>query len=231
MGVIEKIWTDRNINANDLIAIMRKFWNPKHALDANCLEKNMFFFQFHHWRDTEFTMEAQPWHLDKYILALNNVRGNLKPSEYSLYIVPFRVRVYDLPILGRNNEVNARRIGNKLGEFMKVDQSDIVGINKSLRVRVMIEVKKPLKDKIEIKMHGGVMQKVEVRYEKLPVFCYVCSKLEHEEKDCEAISSHKSHDYKFSEKLRASPWIVNKGEGNVSREEGKSCASNLFVIK
>lgn len=48
LGVMGKIWTDRNINTNALIATMRKIWNPKHGMEANCLEKNMFFFQFHH---------------------------------------------------------------------------------------------------------------------------------------------------------------------------------------
>ncbi|XP_021864582.1 uncharacterized protein [Spinacia oleracea] len=210
---------------------MRKIWNPKHGMDAKCLEKNMFFFQFHHWRDKEFAMEAQPWHFDKHILALCDVKGDLKPSEYPLHLVPFWVRVYDLPIMGRNNEANAKIIGNKLGEFMKVDQSDIVGINKSLRIRVMIDVQKPLKDEIEIKMRGAIVEKVEVWYKKLPIFCYVCGKLGHGEKDCESISSPTTRDYKFSEKLRASPWIVNKGDGKEYRREGKTCARNLFVIK
>ncbi|XP_021858913.2 uncharacterized protein [Spinacia oleracea] len=231
LGVMAKIWTDRNINSNALIATMRKIWNPKHGMEANCLEKNMFFFQFHHWRDKEFVMEAQPWHFDKHILALSDVQGDLKPSEYPLHLVPFWVRVYDLPILGRNNESNARKIGNKVGCFMKVDKSDIVGINKSLRIRVSIDVRKPLKEEIDLKLRGGVLEKVQVKYEKLQVFCYFCGKLGHGEKDCEANSDPRQQDYMYIEKLRASPWIVNKGLGNKDRREEKSCARKLFVTK
>lgn len=186
LGVMAKIWTERNINNNALIATMKKIWNPKHGLDANCLEKNTFYFQFHHWRDKEFVMEAQPWHFDKHILALSEVCGDLKPFEYPLHWAPFWIRVYDLPILGRSNEMNAKRIASKVGTFVKVDKSDIIGVNKSLRVRVMIDVQKPLKDEIELKLRGGVVEKVKVRYEKLPVFCYLCGKLGHDEKDCEA---------------------------------------------
>lgn len=45
-------------------------------------------------------MEAQPWHFDRHILALCDLQGDLKPSEYQMHMVPFWARVYDLPILG-----------------------------------------------------------------------------------------------------------------------------------
>lgn len=43
LGVMGKIWTDRNINVNALIATMKKIWNPKHGMEANCIEKKRVF--------------------------------------------------------------------------------------------------------------------------------------------------------------------------------------------
>lgn len=231
LGVMGKIWTERNINANALIATMRKIWNPKYGMDANCLEKNIYFFQFHHWRDKEFVMEAQPWHFDKHVLALSDVQGDRKPSEYPMHLIPFWVRVYDLPILGRLNETNARRLGDKIGSFVKVDKTDIIGINKSLRIRTLIDVRKPLKKEIELKLRGGAMERVRVKYEKLPVFCYFCGTLGHGEKDCELTSSPGNRVCKYSEKMRASPWQANKGDVTGEEREGQSCARKLFVLK
>lgn len=47
LGVMGNLWTERNIDANALIAVMMKIWNPKHGMEANCIEKNVHFFQFH----------------------------------------------------------------------------------------------------------------------------------------------------------------------------------------
>lgn len=174
-------------------------------------------------------MEAQPWHFDKHIMALSDIQGDTKPSDYPLFSVPFWIRVYDLPVMGRHNKANARRIGNKAGEFVKMDRSDVIGVNKSMRIRVMVDVRKPLKKDVEMKLRGGVTERVRVKYKKLPVFCYVCGKLGHGEKDCEVISSPIARDFCFSETMRASPWQANKGDSSEDPKEGISCARKLFV--
>lgn len=117
LGMVGKIWTERSINANAFVTTMKRVWNPRHGVEANCIDKNVFFFQFHHWRDKEFVMESQPWHFDRHVLVLSDVKGELKPSEIPLHTTPFWVRVYDLPFKGRNSEANARTIGNKIGSF------------------------------------------------------------------------------------------------------------------
>lgn len=88
-----------------------------------------------------------------------------------------------------------------------------------------------MKKEIDLKLRGGVLEKVRVKYEKLPVFCYVCGKLGHGEKDCEEMTAPDPCKHKFSEKLRASPWQVNKGE-MIEEESGSlACAHQLFVTK
>ncbi|XP_021864017.1 uncharacterized protein [Spinacia oleracea] len=210
---------------------MRRIWNPKHGFEANCIEKNTFFFQFHHWKDKEQVMEAQPWHFERHTLALSDVNGEVKPSELPLHNTPFWVRIYDLPLVGRTNDANARVIGNKVGSFIKADKSDVIGINKSLRVRSMIDLRKPLKKEVTLKMRGGETESFPVKYEKLPLFCYVCGKLGHGEKDCEEAMNVTNPKRLYSDKLRASPWQVNKGDHGEEVEENITCARKLFVTK
>lgn len=233
LAVVGRLWTERNVSANALIGTMKRVWNPKHGLQANCIEKNVFFFQFHHWKDKEHVMDAQPWHFDWHALVLSDVTGDCKPSEMPLHEVPFWVRIYDLPLMGRNNEANVRKIGNKVATFVAVDKSDVIGINKSLRVRTLVDLRKPLKKEISVTMRGGITKEFGVKYQKLPLLCYFCGKLGHDDKDCEAINQIENPKRKFSDKLRASPWHVNKGEViDDDDEEGSgSCARQLFVAK
>lgn len=51
LGIVGKVWTERHVNSNSRIATMRRIWNPRHGIEANNIGKNVFFFQFYHWRD------------------------------------------------------------------------------------------------------------------------------------------------------------------------------------
>ncbi|KAL2927001.1 hypothetical protein RDABS01_000048 [Bienertia sinuspersici] len=137
-------------------------------------------------------MDNQPWHFDHHVLILNDIKG-------------------------RMNENNVKNIGNKMGKFLEVDKSDVIGINKSLRMRVEIDVTKPLKT-VELKMRKGEIMRGLIKYEKLPVFCYLCGRLGHGEKYCEETVGRRS----FNESLRVStPWKANKGDETLM-EEGRS---------
>lgn len=231
LGMAGRVWTERNINAPALIDMMRRIWNPRYGMEANCIGKNMFFFQFHHWMDKDRVMEAQPWHFDRHVIILSNVTGEQKPSDIPLFQVPFWVRIYDLPFKGRNTENNAKMLGNKVGTFIKVDTSDVVGINKSMRVRVLIDVRKPLQQEVEVRMKGGTKETFKVTYEKLPLFCYVCGKLGHGEKDCHTILENPDAKLLFSDKIRASPWKANKVADTNVGSKTTFGGRNLFVTK
>lgn len=127
-GIDGRVWTDWNVNSNALIATMRRIWNPRYGVEANPIDKNVFFFQFYHWRDKEHILEAQPWHFDRHALILSEIQGNMQPSDILLHSIPFWVRVYNLPFYERMNIENARKVRNKVGRFIDVDLTNMVGI-------------------------------------------------------------------------------------------------------
>lgn len=130
------------------MSTIKNVWQPKHGMEANCIEKNIFFFQFHQWKDKANVMDKRPWHFDRYALILSDIHGDIKPSSIELHFIPFWIRVYDLPFKGRGNDSNAKMIGDKVGTYIESKKSDVVAINKSLRIRTMIDVRKPLVSKI-----------------------------------------------------------------------------------
>uniref|UniRef100_A0A803L9B5 CCHC-type domain-containing protein n=1 Tax=Chenopodium quinoa TaxID=63459 RepID=A0A803L9B5_CHEQI len=108
-----------------------------------------------------------------------------------------------------------------------MDKSDAIGINKSLRMKILVDVEKPLMSKVEIKTGRGSIE-VPVKYEKLPVFCYVCGMLGHGEKDCDDVFVAR----KFSERLRVStPWKASKIDEKIEENQLGKAAKKLFVTK
>lgn len=56
-----------------------------------------------------------------------------------------------------------------------------------MRVRVALNVEKPLKRRIKIKRVGDSWSWINFKYERLGTFCFVCGKHGHEERECSVV--------------------------------------------
>lgn len=135
-----------------------------------CIDKNNLPFSFTIGR----TSLGNPWHFDRSALYLSEVDGNKSYREISPCLLPIWTRIYDLPFKCKCNKVNAESLGNKIGTSVCFDPSDGVDIEKSVWIRVLLDVRRPLKDKINLNLRGGVVKPVTVKYENLPMFCFIC---------------------------------------------------------
>ena len=80
-----------------------------------------------------------------------------------------------------------RNIGDSMGGCIQVDV-DSQGNSKGsyLRIRVMIDAKKPLRRGIKLRIKGDQdPQWFPIQYERVPNFCYLCGLLGHVMEDCE----------------------------------------------
>ncbi|XP_021741925.1 uncharacterized protein LOC110708126 [Chenopodium quinoa] len=204
---------------------------PKHGVDISNIGKNRFLFQFYHWRDKQRVLDEQPWHFDRHALILGETTDSVKPSDIELFHLPMWIRVYNLPFKGRLNLANIENIGNKIGMFVKLDAAAKVGIDKSIRIRVLVDVRKPLFKQARLKLRGGIEEAFEVKYEKPPLFCFFCGMMGHGVKDCE---KHKDLDepvLPYGSWLKASPWKYISGERVDLEGKDSQCAKTLFVTK
>lgn len=94
------------------------------------------------------------------------------------------VRLYDVP-LRYVNETMAKLMGNYIGIFISYDTRNKNEVWEDfMRVRVKIDVRKPLKQyKMFIKRDGSTA-KIRFMFERLPSFCFVCGIIGHFEKQC-----------------------------------------------
>lgn len=163
---------------------------------------------------------------------MNDILGNCKPSDIPLFEFPIWARVYNLPFKGRLNSVNMKAIGDKIGTFIKMDHAGVMGIDKSVRVRVMHDLRRPLVSSVRVKMKSGVEEDFDVKYERPPLFCFICGKVGHGLKDCEEEEGEHSQEIKFGGLLKASPWKVREARDSDWGGSGtKKCVKALFITK
>lgn len=115
------------------------------------------------------------------------------------------MQVYDFPV-GFNSEFILKSIGNYVGKYIQSDQKNFQSIwRQFLRIKVAINVLKPLKSQMRIKKTRGDWMWIKFKYERLPSFCFYCGIIGHSEKFCEALfdSTGETGGRKYDASLRA----------------------------
>lgn len=133
----------------------------------------------------------------------------VKSSDLNIFHLPLWARFYDIPFKGRGNDGNAKVLGDNIGMFLEASKSPRGGIEKSMRIKVMIDVREPLKDRVSLKIRGGQSCSIPVKYERLPMLCFFCGKLGHSSNECVDVSGDSTPEKKYRVSLRASPWKAN----------------------
>ncbi|MCI14481.1 hypothetical protein A2U01_0035612, partial [Trifolium medium] len=77
-------------------------------------------------------------------------------------------------------------LANYIGEFVEYDKNNNTSFwRQYMRVKVRVDVRRPLKIEKKIILNGGLGGVVKFKYERLGLFCFVCGVIGHSENKCE----------------------------------------------
>ncbi|KAL9235615.1 hypothetical protein vseg_010360 [Gypsophila vaccaria] len=205
--ILGRLWGSKNVNVKAAIETMCKLWTGKQTVVGNVIDvpSKTFMFRFSDVRDKLRVLEGQPWHFDRFVWCFNDPNPVGTLWDVPMHHVPLWARIYDLPLEGRTRRENCIRMGNQIGTFIGMDETGFPELERSMRMKILHDVRVPLKKNVDIRMKGGRVVSFMVRYEGLPLFCYGCGVLGHGEKDCEH-GPYEAEALEFGTEIRASPW-------------------------
>lgn len=213
LTLVGKVLTVRNYNFDALKRTLNQIWAIKTGALFRPIENGLFVVQFACRRDKEKVLDGRPWTFDQHLVMLQEVEDHVQPSNIELRRCPFWMRLYNLP-MGYRSESYVRRIGGCIGDVLEVE-SDGVQWDRSARVRILLDIKKPLRRVQRISLKDGSTVLVDVKYERLPTFCYACGLIGHIERDCLVNQEEDGNEGKqWGSWLRASP-----RKGRLKQEE------------
>jgi hypothetical protein len=141
--------------------------------------------EFKDQSDLERVLLGEPWSYDKYLIAFQRVGVGIAVEDLQFNRVDFWVQIQNLPILCMKKSV-AETLGRSIGEVIRAQVHDEDSRSgRGMRVRVRVDITKPLNRGRRIGMSNGGEGWVSFQYERLPNFCYWCGIPTHGEKDCE----------------------------------------------
>ncbi|GAU41105.1 hypothetical protein TSUD_139740 [Trifolium subterraneum] len=202
--LVGRFLIDRPIRFRMMRLKISEYWSPVCGVSIKEVKSNLFLFKLFHRRDLERVLKQGPWSFDGYTLILGLLQQGGVPSEVPLNHIPFWVQIHDVPA-GCMSLTAGKQLGNFIGEFMEYDEKNNSNILSTyMRIRVLIDVRKPLMRWKKIKSKGG-SHEVKFKYERLGSLCYYCGLLGHIEDFCNQLFDVPNDDgvRRWSSDLRA----------------------------
>ncbi|TXG50019.1 hypothetical protein EZV62_025894 [Acer yangbiense] len=202
-----KLLSVKHVNREAFLSVLPRIWRTVKEFEIEILEGNIFSFTFKEESDRRSVLRGGPWSFDKALLVLEEPTGKGDIREMKFDKVAFWIQIHKVPLLCMTSEIG-RFLGSMIGEVKEIDDGgsgDCVG--KYIRVRVVVDVTKPLRRMLRVDVLGdGKETNMLLRYERLPDHCYRCGRIGHVVRDCSIVpSSVEPEDYNlmFGSWLRA----------------------------
>jgi hypothetical protein len=181
--LVAKFFTRRAINVEVVTRTFKPLWRTERGFSARDLGDNLMLLEFEEAADLERVLLYEPWSFDKYLVAFHRLKDEIDPRTLVFNQATFWVQIHNLPILSLKKDI-ALSLGRSIGKVLKTSETDDeVGGRRIMRIRVLVDITKPLCRGRKIGLSKGGEGWVSFKYERLPNFCYWCGLLTHGKKD------------------------------------------------
>lgn len=118
------------------------------------------------------------------MLLIDVIPQGVDPLRLQLWFLNMWIQIHDLPN-GFMSEAVGKQLGNFFGEFLLYDNKNNSSIwRECMRIKIRIDVRKPLKRKKKITRKNGTDFTVTYKYERLGNFCFSCGLVTHTDRFC-----------------------------------------------
>nr|POF25458.1 hypothetical protein CFP56_46295 [Quercus suber] len=139
-----RFFTKRVLNVEAVGRTFKPLWKLKGEVKIRDLGDNILIFDFEEGLDMERVLDLEPWSYDKYMVAFERVSEieNVPLLEFNR--VNFWVQIHNVPERSLT-QATSESVGKTIGKVLEVaDPEDDGASNEFLRVRVSIDISKPL---------------------------------------------------------------------------------------
>ena len=200
-----RFFTVRAINIEAIGRTLKLLWRTKKGFEVRDMGNHRVLFIFSDEMDLDWVLKGEPWSFDKHLVALKRVEKTVNIQEVTFDSTRFWIQIHDLPIRSSSLTV-AKEIVSLAGV---VDEGETEGEDPEnynfVRVRVAVDITKPLCRGRKISTTSGREGWVNFRYERLPNICYGCGRLTHSDRECLAWTKNK--ELLRTEVRQFGPWL------------------------
>ena len=217
-----RFFMSRVLNMEAIARTFKLLWHTKKGFEVRDMGDHKILFVFSEASDVDKVLMGEPRSFDKSLVALKRVQRHTDLKGLIFDSTSFWIQGLDLLL---NNMILGvvKDIISMVGTVINCEAEDeeYVGGN-FMRVRVNIDITKPLCRGRKLALSNGDESWVSFKYERLPNVCYWCGRLTHHDKECSLWQKRKGTlkvgDQQFGSWLRAN--TPNFAKKPIVRVEG-----------
>ncbi|KAK9179229.1 hypothetical protein WN943_028428 [Citrus x changshan-huyou] len=203
--LIGKVLHTRGVSIEGLKSVMQRVWRTSREVKIEGLGDNVFMFKFGTEADKRSILMGGPWHFDRALIVLTEPAGIGDVKKQKFNHVSFWVQIHDVLIMCMSKEM-ALELGNVIGKVEEIEtDATREYFGQFLRLRISVDVMKPLKKLIELEQEGENEEDIPMRvmYERLPDFCFCCGRICHQYRECVHYKSQSKDEMPYGPWLKA----------------------------
>ncbi|TXG70052.1 hypothetical protein EZV62_004987 [Acer yangbiense] len=160
-----------------------------------------------------------PWHFGNSLIVLEKSASSGDVLKLEFKKSEFLVQIHDIPIMCINRRT-ARWLAEQISAVIELPSDSRECWGKFIRVKVQIDISKPLKRWLRLKLgKADEIVVVGLKYERLPDFCFACGRIGHIIKEC--VDEEAKKGALEGSPLRFGQWLKAQGsERGVPRFQG-----------
>ena len=179
-----KFCTKRRVNLELVATVLRTVWRTEKSFEVHDMGENKVLFHFGLKEDLDRVLLLGPWSFDKYLLILHKLNEGEAVTKVKFDRTSFWIQIHGLPTMCQTKDAGLL-IGGTLGTVEKLDVDDKgFSMGSHLCIRVSLDTSLPLCRGRLVRLGGLSPTWVEFKYECMPIFCYWCGMVDHDERDC-----------------------------------------------
>lgn len=169
--LVAKFFTKQALSIEVVAWTLRPLWKTKHEFRIKDLGNHLILFTFEDELDAERIILGAPWSFNKYLTALCRYEIDQSLKEIQFDTAVFWIQIHDLSARIMMLEA-AEGICWTLGHVIHCSNEDKIDGGEFMRVRVEIDITKPLSQGRRVWFGLASEGWLSFRYERLPIFCY-----------------------------------------------------------
>lgn len=228
--LVGKLLANRMVSKEIIKSTLVRCWKITGPCSFKVIGANLFIIEFQNVWDKSSVLDGRPWIFEGQLFAVEEFNGLTPPTQISFAQAAFWVRMYNLPLACMSTDIGLK-IGSSVGVVEDVDVvDDGVGWGEFLRVRICLDLSKPLARGRMLKLRGDSVW-VAFQYEKLPKFCFRCGVIRQGAQGCLQNGGQRSSgevaEPQFGSWLRALSPNRRQGNGRWDASGGPAAAHPL----
>lgn len=181
-SILGRFLNPPNQRMSNWILDMPRIWRLYSRVRGVALSQEKFQFIFKSEDDLNEVLKTGVWTQDDWCVVMD--KWVEKPPDDYLMFLPIWIRLLNIPV-NYYTEATIRDIAKCVGKVLTVE----LELEKSqsqdyVRVRVLLDVRNPLRNSKEVQLPDGDLVSISFDYERVRKRCFLCQRLTHEKNMC-----------------------------------------------